>query len=162
MNKIYKLLNHSFQFNEEIQITVGGILLIVIIFLGTRFLLKLAKKTINNKLEEENRGKVKTIFSFFNYFVYLILITLALDAAGIKVSVILAGSAALLVGLGLGLQTLFQDIISGIFSFVDKTLHVDDIKVKSDIRYEIDKLFREHQIRIPFPQHDVHLIKNND
>ncbi len=39
----------------------------------------------------------------------------------------MAGSAALLVGLGLGLQTLFQDIISGIFIILDKTLHVNDI-----------------------------------
>ena len=31
---------------------------------------------------------------------------------------------------------------------------------KSDLRFEIDKLFREHNITIPFPQRDVH-IKNN-
>lgn len=42
-------------------------------------------------------------------------------------SILLAGSAALLVGVGLGLQTLFQDIISGIFILVDRSLHVNDI-----------------------------------
>jgi small-conductance mechanosensitive channel len=30
---------------------------------------------------------------------------------------------------------------------------------KSDIRFEIDKLFREHNVTIPFPQRDIHIIK---
>ena len=30
---------------------------------------------------------------------------------------------------------------------------------KSDIRFEIDKLFREHNITIPFPQRDIHIKK---
>jgi small-conductance mechanosensitive channel len=33
---------------------------------------------------------------------------------------------------------------------------------KSDIRFEIDKQFREHNIAIPFPQRDVHIIQNKD
>ena len=31
--------------------------------------------------------------------------------------------------------------------------------VKSDLRFSIDKLFRENNIQIPFPQRDVHLIQ---
>ncbi|MDC3181512.1 mechanosensitive ion channel protein MscS, partial [Flavobacteriaceae bacterium] len=30
---------------------------------------------------------------------------------------------------------------------------------QSDIRFEIDKLFKEHNITIPFPQREVHLYK---
>ena len=33
---------------------------------------------------------------------------------------------------------------------------------KSDIRFEIDKLFRENNITIPFPQRDVHIIQKSD
>jgi small-conductance mechanosensitive channel len=29
---------------------------------------------------------------------------------------------------------------------------------KSDIRFEIDRLFRENNVQIPFPQRDVHII----
>ena len=32
------------------------------------------------------------------------------------------------------------------------------IKVETHIRFEIERLFREHHIEIPFPQHDVHII----
>jgi len=31
--------------------------------------------------------------------------------------------------------------------------------VKSDIRFTIDKAFRENKISIPFPQRDLHIIK---
>ena len=30
---------------------------------------------------------------------------------------------------------------------------------KSEIRFEIDRLFRENNISIPFPQRDIHIIK---
>ena len=30
---------------------------------------------------------------------------------------------------------------------------------KSDIRFEIDRLFRENNITIPFPQRDIHIIQ---
>ncbi|MCB0447631.1 MAG: mechanosensitive ion channel, partial [Gelidibacter sp.] len=33
---------------------------------------------------------------------------------------------------------------------------------QSDIRFEIDKLFREHKISIPFPQRDIHIIQKPD
>jgi len=46
---------------------------------------------------------------------------------GVNVTGIFAASAALLIGVGLALQTLFQDIISGIFILVDQTVHVGDI-----------------------------------
>jgi small-conductance mechanosensitive channel len=29
--------------------------------------------------------------------------------------------------------------------------------IKSDMRFAIDKAFREHKIQIPFPQRDVHM-----
>ena len=35
----------------------------------------------------------------------------------------------------------------------------EHITIKSDLRFAIDKKFRENNITIPFPQRDVHLIK---
>ena len=47
--------------------------------------------------------------------------------AGVNVTAIFAASAALLIGVGLALQTLFQDIFSGIFILIDQSVHVGDI-----------------------------------
>ena len=33
---------------------------------------------------------------------------------------------------------------------------------KSDIRFEIDKLFRENKVSIPFPQRDIHIIQKSE
>jgi small-conductance mechanosensitive channel len=34
--------------------------------------------------------------------------------------------------------------------------------IKSDLRFEIDKLFREHNINIPFPQRDIRIVQTQD
>ncbi|PQJ19463.1 mechanosensitive ion channel family protein [Nonlabens tegetincola] len=36
-----------------------------------------------------------------------------------------------------------------------------DPKIKSSLRFEIDKAFRENKISIPFPQRDLHLVSSN-
>ena len=127
MSKLKDFLNYSLPISEDIHIDVKTILFVIIVFIITGLFLKLIKKIVNRKLDEEDKGKFKAVFSFIKYFVYTIVLVIALESSGIKVGVILAGSAALLVGIGLGLQTLFQDIMSGIFILVDKSLHVNDI-----------------------------------
>ncbi len=142
MEKLKEILNYTIHFSDEIYISVKTILVLSIAFIIVNLFLKLIRKIVNRRLENEDIGKFKSIFLFLKYFIYIILIIIALESSGINVSVLLAGSAALLVGLGLGLQTLFQDIISGIFIFLDKTLHVNDI-------IEIDgKVGRVFEIRL--------------
>ena len=36
------------------------------------------------------------------------------------------------------------------------------LKIKSDLRFSIHKAFKENNITIPFPQRDVHLIKQKN
>ena len=127
MNKIKEFLNFTFNITKDIHIDVKTILFVILVFFLTGLLLKLIKKLLDRKLEEQDKGKFKSIYSFVKYFVYILVLVVALESSGVKVGVLLAGSAALLVGIGLGLQTLFQDIISGIFILIDKSLHVNDI-----------------------------------
>lgn len=42
-----------------------------------------------------------------------------------------------------------------LYFYIDNGFVVN--RIKSDIRFEIDRKFREHQINIPFPQRDVHI-----
>jgi small-conductance mechanosensitive channel len=50
-----------------------------------------------------------------------------LDTLGIRLTLLLAGSAALLVGIGLGLQQVFKDIVSGFFLLFEGNLKVGDV-----------------------------------
>jgi small-conductance mechanosensitive channel len=67
------------------------------------------------------------VFSFAKFFIYLVVVLVSLQNMGAQLTAILTASAALLVGIGLALQTFFQDIISGIFILVDQSVHVGDI-----------------------------------
>jgi small-conductance mechanosensitive channel len=111
MNKIKDFLNYSFEISNKIHLDVKTILFLIFILLLTNFFLKTVRKVVTKRLDEEDKGKFKAIFSFLKYFIYIIVIITALESSGIHVGVLLAGSAALLVGIGLGLQTLYQDII---------------------------------------------------
>jgi len=127
MKILQNILNYSFNFSKNIEISVKGILVLIFVFFITSYLLKIIKKITNSKLKEEDKDKFNTLFIFLKYFIYLLVTIIALDSLGIKISVLLAGSAALLVGVGLGLQTLFQDIISGTFILLDKSIQLNDV-----------------------------------
>lgn len=128
--KFTDFLELGFHFGSEnnpIDITIGLVLLVIIIYFITSFILGIFKRIYTKRLPQDDRTKFNTIFSFTKWFIYAIVILIVFDSVGINVTAVFAASAALLVGIGLALQTLFQDIISGIFILVDQSLHVGDI-----------------------------------
>ena len=138
---IFLFLNWGFHYGEgdkAIHITVGLLLLLLVAFMATSFLLKWFRRLFTRKMDHEDKLKFISIFKFIKYVVYLVVILLTMSAAGINVTVILAASAALFVGLGLALQELFQDIIGGIFIIVDKSLRVGDIV---EVNGKVGKVF---------------------
>jgi small-conductance mechanosensitive channel len=274
MKKLIEFLNYNFRFSDDVQISIKAIIVVILTLVVTALLLKLIRKIVTRKIPDEDKVKFISLFSYSKWFIYVIIILMTFHNIGVNVTAIFAASAALLVGVGLALQTLFQDIISGVFILVDQSVHVGDIieldgkvgrvediklrttravtidnKVliipnhlyltnslynwtengvetrenvlvgvaygsdvqlvkkllmqaanshpsvlvapepvvlftnfgessldfklvftlknsfeaglpKSDIRFEIDRLFREHNIQIPFPQRDVHIYKS--
>jgi small-conductance mechanosensitive channel len=102
-------------------------LIIILVFVLTSLFLKFFRKIIYRTLSRDAKVKFRSVFSFFNYFIYVIVLLITLQNIGADVTAIFAASAALLVGVGLALQTFIQDIISGIFILVDQSVHVGDI-----------------------------------
>jgi small-conductance mechanosensitive channel len=127
MEKLNDFLNYYFKFGETVHISVKKILVVIVVFILTAILLKLIKKLATRKLPVEDGLKFTSVFSFTRYFIYLVVLLITMDNMGVNVTAIFAASAALLVGVGLALQTFFQDIISGIFILVDQSVHVGDI-----------------------------------
>lgn len=123
-------------------LTVGLLLFVIIILIGTSFLIRMIKKIFTRKLRKEDQRKFESVFSFLKYVVYIAVLFGALDGIGFNITGIFAASAALLVGVGLALQTFIQDILSGVFIFVDKTVLVGDI-----IEIE-DKVGRVEEIKL--------------
>lgn len=127
---IKDFLNLGFRFGEgekEVNITVGLLILVFISFVVASYLLKWIRKAFTRKMDDTDKNKFVSVFKFIKYITYIVVFIAILSLAGINITPILAASAFLLVGLGLALQELFQDIIGGVFIIIDKSLLVGDI-----------------------------------
>lgn len=112
---------------EASVIKVKYILVIIIVIVLTTYILRWAKKLLTRAMPNDDKAKFSTVFSFARWLIYIIVFLIAIDSIGIDVTAIFAASTAILIGVGLALQTLFQDIISGVFILVDQSVHVGDI-----------------------------------
>ena len=120
-------LNYTFTFSEDVRISVKSILVVIVVLFATSIILKLIRKFITRKLPPQDKVKFVSLFSYSKWFIYVIILLMTFNNMGVNVTAIFAASAALLVGVGLALQTLFQDIISGVFILIDQSVHVGDI-----------------------------------
>lgn len=127
MKELKEILNYTFTFSEEVHITVKAILIVILALFITSFILKVIRKLITRKLPKDDKVKFISLFSYSKWFIYVIILLMTFHNMGVNVTAIFAASAALLVGVGLALATLFQDIISGVFILVDQSVHVGDI-----------------------------------
>ena len=126
MKEINKILNYTFEYNDHIGMSVKTVLLTVSIIIFASYLLKLFKKLVVSRLDRSDKNKFDTVFSFGKWLLYIVIFLTTLSSSGVNVSAVFAASAALLIGIGLALQTFFQDIISGIFIILDQSVHVGD------------------------------------
>lgn len=137
MKKITDILEYSIALGKDVNISVKGIVFIVVVLLLSSLLLKYTYRLLARRLEEESRPKFYTIFNFSRWLIYTLIFLASLHVAGVNVTAILASAAALLIGIGLALQTLFQDIFSGIFILIDKTVKIGDI---IEIEHQISRV----------------------
>ena len=127
---ISDVLNWGFHWGEganHIQITVGTLLLVIFAFVATSYVLGLVRKLYTRNLNETDTHKFISVFKFIKYLSYVIVVFAVLSFSGVNVTPVLAASAALLVGVGLALQELFQDVLGGVFIMLDKSLQAGDI-----------------------------------
>lgn len=119
--------------------TLTMLLGLALVWLLATLLLRTIRRVINREgagrlLDLSDKGRKTSIYLLAKYLVWTVSIAVMLEVIGIHVSVILAGSAALLVGLGLGVQPIFRDIMSGIFLLFEGTIEVGDVlKLDSEV-----------------------------
>ena len=101
MDKLIDFLYKEYFITDSIKFSIVTILFVTMIFLITYFLLKIIKKIATKKLDEERKLKFKSVFSFFNYFVYVVIALMTFQNFGINLTGIFAASAALFIGIGL-------------------------------------------------------------
>lgn len=128
MRIIKEFLEYEIFSIGDYSIKVSKIVTIVLILIATYFILWLIKKALySKKFSKTDPGTSYALYQIIKYIIWVITIGIILEAIGIKVTLLLAGSAALLVGVGLGLQQTFNDIISGVILLTERSIKIGDV-----------------------------------
>lgn len=114
---------------SNVKVTPGVLLYAVLALYGIAVVLRILEIVYTRHALSKglDRGKTRTVFQIMKYFIWLISVLLILDSIGISINMLIAGSAALLVGLGFGIQELFNDFVSGLVLLFEGSIKVDDV-----------------------------------
>ncbi len=129
MDTLSSFLEYELISVGEYKIQVYTLVSVLIIFVITKLISWLIEKTLTrkHKYNKLDKGSSYALFQIIRYVLWVMAIGLILETIGVKVTVLIAGSAALLVGIGLGLQQTFNDIISGIILLSEQSIKIDDV-----------------------------------
>lgn len=134
-----------------------GIIILVIVFWGANSL----SNTLENYLQKSSRMAYNTrelIVKFFKIFVYCTAFLITLSAMGIDLTALAIFGGALGVGIGLGLQKITANFVSGITLLIEKSIKIGDlIEVNNttgwvrqlNIRYALVETFDGRELLIP-------------
>ncbi len=111
------------------SMTMKNILTAVVIVLVTFFIIRAINHyfRVRARRDSSEAGSYKSINLLIRYFIITIAAIVVLESIGVKVTALLAGMTALLVGIGLGIQQLFMDLSSGIIILFERNLKINDV-----------------------------------
>lgn len=115
---------------KDYEITVFDILLIILLMTVARLLIWFLSSLLRRgffRRKQVDKGRQEAVIQLIKYLIYVVVIILSLQITGIQLSLLLAGSAALLVGIGLGLQQTFNDLVSGLILLFEGSINIGDI-----------------------------------
>lgn len=129
LETLKNILNFELISFDNYSIKVYKIATIFVIIFGTNIILWFVKKILfaRYKYQKLDEGTFYALFQIIKYVVWVIVFGLLLETIGVQVTILLAGSTALLVGIGLGLQQTFNDVVSGFILLSERSIKIGDI-----------------------------------
>jgi small-conductance mechanosensitive channel len=116
--------------DSTFPLRISSLLTIVLVFLVARLLSWVVTQLVLFSYYRKNEidpGRRYAINQLVTYFIYVISIFVMIENIGIDLTVLWGGLAALLVGIGLGMQDIFKDFISGIILLSERSVEVNDV-----------------------------------
>lgn len=116
--------------DKSFALSFADVILIIVVFTLSRFAVNIFKLYISRRFKDNKDFDAGTQYVYVQlakYIIYTFAIITTLQIIDINLNVILAGSAALLVGFGFGVQDIFRDMTSGILLLFEGTIKVGDI-----------------------------------
>lgn len=117
--------------------------IIVIILLARLFISVLVNIFLRGVYRSKavDQGRQYSFNQLLSYFIYIFAVLFAIKSLGYNMTIIFGGFAALLVGIGLGLQQTFNDFFSGIILLFERSVEVGNILEIEDEEYgEVEKI----------------------
>lgn len=108
------------------ELTLISVLGVIVLIIVVKLILWLIKKSINSASRIEVSKKY-AVYNLIKYIIIVFSIIAGFQILGFNFTLLLGGAAALLVGVGLGLQNIFSDFISGIILLVESKIKINDI-----------------------------------
>ncbi len=156
-----KILSYDLIKYHSIHITTESVLKLLIVWLVTKILLLLIKKgfRISGKKRSMQPEEWMTFYIIIKYFVWLIGFTVMLNIIGVNVTMLIAGSSALLIGLGLGIQQYLYDMFAGLIILFEKkitigtVIELEDKRVLkiTDVKMRFSEATDRNDIRVIIP-----------
>ena len=116
--------------SSNFKLTIGSLFFIIFIIIISRILITIIRITLQRIAKTKSwidEGGRYTIVQLSKYFIYTIAFVIAIQGLGINITFLIAGSAALFVGIGFGLQSILGDVFSGVILLFDGSIKVGDV-----------------------------------
>lgn len=123
-------LFHTQYQDNNFDFKISNILSAILVMLVARLLIALITQLILVGVYQSNKiemGAQIALNQLITYVIFVIAGIIALNYLGFNMTLIWGGAAALLVGLGLGLQQTFNDLFSGILLLFERSVTVGDV-----------------------------------
>ena len=130
LQEVQEFISQPLLQGKDYIITFSNLLIAIGFLILTFIILKFIRRAFKRLFRNRPKHEVSSFWSIFliiKYIIWVVVIILILDSFHVKISVFLAGFAALLVGVGLGIQHVFGDVAAGIILLVERNLKINDV-----------------------------------
>jgi potassium efflux system protein len=157
---IYKVLQHTYQVGT-MRFSIMGFIVAILILLLTQAVARVWRQVFKEKILEQSgmeEGLKDSVTTITGYVIWSIGILIAFNAFGFNATSLTVVIGALGIGLGFGLQAIFNNFISGIILLFERPIQVgDDIEInglwarvqKINVRSTVVQTYDNASIIIP-------------
>ncbi len=158
---IREIFTYQFSIGDTISFSIGRIVLLIIVLSGSVFISNVLKMLLEEDVLSRtslDEGLPHTIALLAKYSIITIGVSMAISMAGLPMQSLTVLIGAFGVGIGFGLQNIFNNLVSGLILLFERPIKIDDVievgqfmgKVKSiGIRSSIVRTFDGAEVIVP-------------
>lgn len=136
MGYIEKIINESIAILQSIHISFVDLILIALVILIAKIVIILLHRAMGRigSARHLTDGAQQAVVQILKYIVWLIAAIGILQIVGVNITLLIASSAALLIGIGFAMQQIMSSIMSGITLLLEGSIRVGDVlKVDGEV-----------------------------